>query len=493
MNIGNLLNLFKVKGALPMAYRYGDRSQDTSFGNTIDQCVSPSDPVRVYDAFVGALNLSELGIEINPNKVGNPEYDPEAMVKLLVYGYSYGFRSSRKLERAIHHNLSFIWLVGGLKPDDKTICKFRRDNRSALKKILKQCARMCIKFDLIDGNTLFVDGTKIRANASVKNSWTKEKCEQSLKKIDQRIEAILDECDTTDEAEEAKTSMVKIKEDLKDQQTLKAKIEETLAELKAEDKKSVNTTDPDSSRMNSIQGSHAGYNVQSVVDDKHGLILHTEPTSDNNDTGQFARQIDQANETLGKTCKNASADSGFANTEELKKIDDQGIHVIVPTQKQASGKAPSPFDKERFQYDRENDCYICPEGHSLPYSRINQENKTKVYKITDPKLCIQCPHFGICTKSKIGRQVTRLIHEATKEKLEAQYEIPEAQAIYKRRKEKVELPFGHIKRNLKVDAFLLRGKEGAQAEISILATCFNISRMITLFGGVQALVARLTA
>jgi hypothetical protein len=369
----------------------------------------------------------------------------------------------------------------------------RKENRSALKEILKQCARLCLRLDLIDGNTLFVDGTKIRANASIKNTWTPEKCEAAIQKIDQRIEFILDECDVTDETEESRHCLVQMNEELKDSQALKTKIQEILKQIKTEDKKSINTIDPDCSRMNSIQGSHAGYNVQSVVDKKHGLIVHTEVTSDNNDTAQFARQIDQAHEVLGKKCQSACADSGFANTGELKKIDDQGIEVIVPTRKQASGKQPGPFDKEQFSYDCQNNRYRCPEGHLLSYSWLDQENNNKIYKITDPKLCLQCPHFGICTSSKTGRQITRLFHEETKEKLEAQYQTPEARAIYKLRKEKVELPFGHIKRNLKVDAFLLRGKEGAQAEMSILGTCFNVARMITLLGGIPALVQRLNA
>ena len=80
-----------------------------------------------------------------------------------IYGYSYGIKSSRKLERETYHNMSFIWLMGGLKPDHKTIAEFRRKNEKAIQKVLKQCARMCIKLDLIAGNVLFVDGTKIRA------------------------------------------------------------------------------------------------------------------------------------------------------------------------------------------------------------------------------------------------------------------------------------------------------------------------------------------
>ena len=65
------------------------------------------------------------------------------MLKLLVYGYAYGTRSSRKLEREVHYNVSFMWLMGGLRPDHKTIAEFRRQNREALRKVIRECARIC--------------------------------------------------------------------------------------------------------------------------------------------------------------------------------------------------------------------------------------------------------------------------------------------------------------------------------------------------------------
>jgi len=108
--------------------------------------------VRVYDSFIEALNPQDLKLEIKENQVGNLAYDPKSMLKLLVYGYSYGWRSSRKLERAIHHNLSFIWLMGGLKPDHKRISEFRRQNKLVIKEVLVQCVRLCTKLDLIEGN-----------------------------------------------------------------------------------------------------------------------------------------------------------------------------------------------------------------------------------------------------------------------------------------------------------------------------------------------------
>jgi len=149
-----------------MAYRYGDRQQRTLFPQSVDEYIPADAPVRAYDVIVDSFDFDALGIEVNSHKVGCPQYDPIAMLKLLVYGYSYGVRSSRKLERETHYNLSFIWLAGGLKPDHKTIAEFRRKNKSAIKKVLKQCARLCIDLGLIEGNTLFVDGSKIRANAS---------------------------------------------------------------------------------------------------------------------------------------------------------------------------------------------------------------------------------------------------------------------------------------------------------------------------------------
>jgi transposase len=269
----------------------------------IEEYIAPDDPVRAYDAFVEALDLRELGITLDPHQVGNSEYHPRSMLKLLVYGYSYGTRSSRKLERACHHNLSFIWLTSGLKPDHKTIAEYRRKNKEALAKVLKQCARICIRLNLIEGNTLFLDGSKIRANASIRNTWTKEKAQKALKHIDKRISDILTQCDRVDEAEEGTGSLVTMDKELKDQDLLKSKVKDILKELEEEKQKSLNTTDPECTRINSLQGSHAGYNLQSTVDKKCGLILSSDVVSENNDLNQFASQINQANQILGKKCK----------------------------------------------------------------------------------------------------------------------------------------------------------------------------------------------
>jgi transposase len=475
-----------------MAYRHGDRDQMQLLPPSIEEYVALDDPVRAYNAFVESLSLDELGILWDEHKVGNSEYNPKAMIKLLVYGYSYGIRSSRKLERETYHNLSFIWLMAGLTPDHKTIARFRKNNRDALKNVLKQCVRLCIELDLIDGNTLFVDGSKIRANASIGNTWTPAKCERYLKKVDQHIESILSECDTIDEQEQDRPSLVKLKKELQNKEHLKSRIQGVLKKLQEGGTESINTTDPACVKVKGRQGVHAGYNGQIVVDKKHGLIVHSDVVNESNDVNQFAHQIEQANQTLGHNCTNACADAGYSDIQELKKIDDQHITVIVPSKEQVHDKGVKPFDKEQFSYDGDQDCYICPftvnpfrmnpQGHVLRYVYFCKDKNHRVYQITDKSLCLKCPHFGLCTKAKYGRRIRRLVNEDIKLKLEHQYNQEPSQAIYKLRKEKVELPFGHIKRNLGVTAFLLRGLAGVKAEMSLLASCFNITRLINIVG-----------
>lgn len=119
----------------------------------------------------------------------------------------------------------------------------------------------------------------------------------------------------------------------------------------------------------------------------------------------------------------------------------------------------------------------------MTYYCIKNSSKTKAYRISNSSLCLECRHFNVCTTNKKnGREINRLFNEELREKLEAQYNQPDSQNIYKLRKQKAELHFGHIKRNLSVHSFLVRGIEGAKSQMAILSTCFNVTRMITIFG-----------
>jgi len=480
-----------------MALKLPKRHQGFLFPPSINDMVGDDSPVRAYDAMIDAIDMSELGIAVDHNKAGNPEYDPCSMLKLLVYGYSYGIRSSRKLERATHDNVSFIWLMGGLKPSYKTISEFRRLNSKALKKVIKQCAYMCVDLDLIAGNVLFVDGTKIRANASISNSYTKEKAKKVLANIEKRIDKLIASCEQADAEEEGQPSFAKLSKGLENAHKLKSKIEAIAEKLKRKDApSSINTVDPDCCRTHGRQGSHAGFNGQVVVDEKHGLIVNSDVVNKNNDLGQLSDQIEQANEVVGGKCETACGDAGYCNYDKMNELVEKGIEVIVPSSKQATQYNSDEctikeFDKSRFIYDKENDVYICPEKKTLSCQGAN--NTEKYYRYVAGVQCRKCRHFGVCTNSKrAGRRITRYFNEEFRDQMAMHYDKPSSKETYRKRKRYAELPFGHIKRNLNAGHFLLRGLDGVRAEMSLLSTCFNMARLINIFG-VSALTAKLKA
>lgn len=474
-----------------MAYRYGSRTQITFLPDTIDKYVTAEDPVRVYDAFIDALNPGELGIEIDESAVGNSCYDPITMLKILVYGYSYGWRSSRKIERALYHNLSFVWLAGGLKPDHKTISNFRKEHKAPLKKVLQQCARMCLKFDLIEGNTLFVDGSKFRANAGKSQTKKVETWTAYKQHIDRRIEELLEECQQIDTNEQE--SLVRVQKELQGKEKLRDKIGQLLEEMEQSpsSQKAINGTDRDCKIMKSRQGSHASYNSQIVTDDAHGLIVSTQATTSTNDLNQLSKQIEQAEETMEKSCENVCADAGYSSVEDITTLLEQDKTVVVPNNKQAQNDPKEDlFGKGAFTYNPNTDTYTCPSGEEMYQASYRDRNRIE-YRMKKPSICQSCPHFGVCTSSKKGRRLYRLINEETKEILAKTYESRAGQELYTKRKMRVEHQFGHIKRNLGAGTFLLRGIEGVDAELSLLGTSFNITRMITIMGGVIPLLETL--
>lgn len=482
-----------------MAYRYGqDRQQMALLPASLDEYVGPEHPVRAYDAFVDALDLDVLGIKLDPHKAGNSQYHPAVMLKLLLYGYSYGVTSSRKLEREVHNNLSFVWLMKNLKPDHKTIAEFRRKNLRALDTALKLCARLCVKLELIDGNILFVDSTKLRANAGKAHNHDKKWYRQELKKLDRKIEQVLGECERIDQAEADQGSLVAMPEQLAKARNLQTTIKTALQEFdrrgtrtKDGNPRRINRTDPECASMKSRQGTHPSYAVHHVVDDKHGLIVHSDSVNDANDSNQFKTQIIAAEENLQHRCETAVADAGYSNIEQVQKIDSNGRTVLVPSQAKAAKKAKA-FGKQAFVYDPDQDCYFCPQGRRLIFRRFQNRQKTKRdYRIEKSALCRACEHFGQCTRSRQGRTITRHKYEALREEIDRRLEQPEMREIYGRRKGRVEHPFGYIKKAIGFVQFSLRGRLAVRAEASLVATCFNITRMIALLGGVKGFLGKL--
>ena len=121
-----------------------DRVQWTLLPERLDDFIDDSNPVRVVDSFVAALDLAELGFDgVEPAATGRPAYHPSTLLKLYIYGYLNRVQSRRRLEREAGRNLEVMWLLGRLVPDHKTIADFRKDNGHAIRKVCARFVELC--------------------------------------------------------------------------------------------------------------------------------------------------------------------------------------------------------------------------------------------------------------------------------------------------------------------------------------------------------------
>ena len=151
-----------------------DRVQSTLLPECLDDWVGESNPVRVVDAFVEALDLDGMGFEdIEPSATGRPGYHPAVLLKLYIYGYLNRIQSSRRLEREARRNLEVIWLLQRLSPDDKTIADFRRDNGLGIKKVCAKFVELCRRMGLLTKASVAIDGSKFKAVNTRDKNFTK--------------------------------------------------------------------------------------------------------------------------------------------------------------------------------------------------------------------------------------------------------------------------------------------------------------------------------
>lgn len=178
-----------------------------------------------------------------------------------------------------------------------------------------------------------------------------------------------------------------------------------------------NTTDPECTKIHKSNKTTAGYNVQMVVEGKHGLIVHAESTNSPNDAGQLNDQIQKAKSVLNQTPEYVASDTGYYSLKDLASVDPTTT-VVIPPQKQVLKErhkdAPTPLAKEQFTYDERSDQYICPEGQKLNRVGFDKNKQAYVYR-AHQDTCLSCAHYGTCTTSSNGRIIKRSIPERLKE------------------------------------------------------------------------------
>jgi transposase len=165
------------------------RQQDMLLPERVEDYVSENNRVRAIDVYVNTLERQGLGVKYadGVSQAGQPPYNPQAMLKLYLYGYLQDIRSSRKLESETCRNLEVMWLIEGLRPSYKSIADFRKHNSTALKAANRDFILLCKELSLLGGEDVAVDGSFFKADASKAGIYTDDKLNKQLAALEQKI------------------------------------------------------------------------------------------------------------------------------------------------------------------------------------------------------------------------------------------------------------------------------------------------------------------
>lgn len=299
---------------------------------SMDSFVDPESTARLIDAFVNSLDLQKYGVK-EAAKEGRPTYDPKGLLKLYIYGCRNEIRSSRKLQRACEVNIEVIWLMGGAKPDFRTISDFRKDNIDVLKKLFHEFNRRLA--GAVEWGVSSIDGSKFQANNSKNNNFTKNKLDDRIKWLDGhtdeylRILKEMDEEKDLDEDVELTRGLVEQK--LKEAQERLERYRGYQKIMEETGASQLSLTDADARLMKNKNGFAVSYNPQTAVDSETHLIRNFEMTNQVTDHGLIGPTMDQIRKDSPNQVLEAVADKGYEDTNDMAECLDNGIipHVIT--------------------------------------------------------------------------------------------------------------------------------------------------------------------
>jgi transposase len=472
------------------------RDQVSFLPPRVEDYVDRDNPVRAIEAFVAVLDLGKLGFRhAGPGGgAGQPPYDPADLLKLYLYGYTNRVRSSRALEREAGRNLELIWLMKQLVPGYRTIATFRQENWKALKAANREFVLMLRHLDLVGGEVVAIDGAFFDGNASKASIKTERKLAKRLAEIEQDIEAYGAALEANDSAEAKRPPAEPeggggngggdVAQKVAALMAKRATLQADLARLEESGQTQLSRTDADARLLSKNGQVVAGYNVQIAVDDKHKLIVASEVVNDGNDSGQLHNMAKAAKNELGVETLTALADTGYYNGTALKACEDDGIVAYVPqARRTARLEAQDRINHEAFAYDAEANVYRCPAGTLLSPTRGRKTNgnRIEIRYVSHKSDCDACALRSRCVTAKTPtRTVYRWEHEAVLERHRAR--MQDADAQMRRRAELAEHPFGTLKCRAGYRHFLVRGFDKVRGEWSLMALCYNFSRLLSILG-----------
>jgi transposase len=463
----------------------GQSRQQVEFG-CLEDAISPDNSVRVMDAFVDKLDLNKLGfVQREIKSEGRPAFENETYLKIYLYGYVNGIRSSRKLERECTRNIELQWLTGKLNPNYHSIADFRKNNPSALRNLFKLFVTFLKDIDLIGGATIAVDGTKVRANNSKKNNFSPKKIERHIEYIEQKSNEYLAALETSD-AEEDQVKISDVEKKLQRLKENKINYELLQTQLEESGEPQISTTDADS-RALLVQGQvvEIAYNMQAAVDDKYNLIVATH-TINRNDRNALSKIALEAKENLNIEAFTVLVDKGYHNGRELQTCKENSIETICAhaevVNSNTHGTTPA-YLVTKFFYNSQDDTYTCPQGSVLKttgtWHKKSRERDSHLFKKYRTPECKTCPVKSLCTgRADGGREIDRSEYAQAVEENATRYKINKV--LYRKRQEINEHIFGTIKRKWSYYYTDLRGLEKVNGEHSFICFVYNFIRAIKI-------------
>jgi transposase len=465
--------------------------------SSLEDTIAADNPVRFIDAFVNSIDLVTIGFTLRVLKTeGRPSFDTKVFLKIYLYGYLNGIRSSRRLEKETLRNLEMQWLVEAICPNYHSIADFRKDNPKALKQLFKLFVSFLKDAELIAGEIIAIDGTKSRAHNGKKSNFNQKKIDKHIAYIEAKVEEYLDELEKND-VKDTSVKVTNIQQKIERLKQNKIKYELLEEKLKASGEPQVSTTDSDA-RALLVQGQvvEVSYNIQAAVDDKHNLVVATH-TINRNDKNALSAIAIEAKENLALETFTALVDKGYHNGRELDTCKNHNITTIVahPDQGKSNENGTQPeYLVSKFSYNKENNTYTCPQGQTLTttgrwHKKTGRtEESGYMYQKYRTPACKTCPVKDQCTSRKAGREIDRSQYAEAVEQNQKRYQ--ENPQLYRKRQEINEHIFGTIKRKWGYNYTDLIGLEKVNGEHSLIMLVYNIKRSINILG-VPDLIAKL--
>ena len=488
---------------------------------SLEELIAPNHPVRIVNKVIDQININALLAKYKAG--GTSSFHPRMLLKVFVYAYISNIYSSRKIEEALQQNVHFMWLAAMSTPDHNTINRFRGDRlKGVLQQVFAQVVQLLASEGLLNIKELYVDGTKIEANANrytfvwgkaIKTS--REKIKKQLEDLWQYAQNIaaseIDDTDPSDfdtiDAEKVEETIQKINDALKDKKEVDPKVRQKLTyaqknwpsnlkkyeqqeRVMGEGRTSYSKTDTDATFMR-MKEDHMlngqlkpAYNVQISTNNQYiaDYSIHQKTT----DTNTLAPHLEQHKNLYGQDPEIITADAGYGSEENYRLLDQKDITAYVKHNqfdrlRNKNIQNKKPFSTDKLYYNKEKDCYYCPMGQAMEKTGTTTRKTTTGFVQTlntyKAKNCEGCPLRGMCHQAK-GNRVIEVNHHLNELKKRAEENLLSEEGVRRRKKRcwDVEPVFANIKNNHYFRRFMLRGKEKVAVETGLLALAHNLRK-----------------